>query len=952
MSQNKSPIILFTPKYLADGFGFLSFISVIRNGPYTDFEFFRFSELKKKFPVMIEKASAQIALLSDQSLAEYKKALIKALKNVPSGQSTDTLIQKKIIRYLNETFLEGVKHWGQVPWYHQIYETGTNKLLKCPCWFLSNSTALKYKVQYTEEKGLQLIQYLALGKEIYLLSDFKRTKFLLEHKHQYFVLKPLDFNTVEWLDDLKIERLAFRPKEFLLQVVWKLEEKGYELDRNDCFQSKEINSIPQAMVLINEISNTFLQFVPCWNYEGIRLEGSWQAKTEVQRQGDLYLVYRNKSEETKLIEKIRSKHSSFLNQFNGRFFIHFDEAKKNNWFFSLYQEWIDQGVEILGLDLLEHFRYSIHKIATELQWKSSNGGYSTIFFRIQFGDELVKNKELQKVILAGQKNILLQDTSIGILTDEWLERYSLIIKHSRIEEEELVVSNWLLQTLDKELSDAIKGNIIPAQWLEKWLHWQKEDREIYVLPSVIRATLRPYQHKGFEWMCLLSEIESGACLSDDMGLGKTVQTISFLAWLVERYPSFKFLIACPASLIYNWKAEFEKFAPSFSVRLYKGGLQDLESFFASNEQILISTFGMVRSQIELLEIHTWGGVVVDESHNIKNPTALITRAVHRLKTKHRVALSGTPVMNNTFDLYSQLEFLVPGLLGSQEFFRREYANPIDKDGQIEKIQALSKITSPFIMRRTKKQVAKDLPEKIESILWCEMEDQQRALYEETKGLIRDSIFLNIKTEGLGRSKIGILAGITKLKQICCSPVLMKEHQEHIHYESIKLDILTDELENQLMGNKVLVFSQFKEMLHLIARQLRKSGIPHYQFDGDTPVIERQEMVNAFNEEQNDTRVFLISLKAGNTGLNLTAADYIFLIDPWWNRAVEQQAIDRTHRIGQTKHVFAYRMLCKNTIEERIHQLQEKKQWISDELIQAEEGFVKNLSEADVEYLFS
>lgn len=309
-------------------------------------------------------------------------------------------------------------------------------------------------------------------------------------------------------------------------------------------------------------------------------------------------------------------------------------------------------------------------------------------------------------------------------------------------------------------------------------------------------------------------------------------------------------------------------------------------------------------------------------------------------------------MNNTFDLYAQLEFLVPGLLGSQEFFRREYANPIDKDGSQEKIQVLSKITAPFIMRRTKKQVAADLPDKTESIMWCEMEDPQRALYEEVKDSIRDNIFLNIKSEGLGKSKMGILAGILRLRQICCSPHLIQELNDRVEQGSIKLTMLLDELENQLTENKVLVFSQFKGMLHLIAKHLRKTGIEYYHFDGDTEISRRQEMVNAFNAEDDTARVFLISLKAGNTGLNLTAADYVFLVDPWWNTAVEQQAIDRTHRIGQTKHVFAYRMVCKNTIEERIVQLQKKKQWISDELIQAEEGFVKNLSEEDVEFLFS
>lgn len=556
------------------------------------------------------------------------------------------------------------------------------------------------------------------------------------------------------------------------------------------------------------------------------------------------------------------------------------------------------------------------------------------------------------MVLAGQKSILLQDNTIGILTEEWRSRYAMLVKHSRVEGSQLTVSDWLLQGDSRILSpeDAKKSNTVEFQ--ARWRHWQESHTELYQLPSRIKATLRPYQRKGFEWMALLSEMKSGACLADDMGLGKTLQTISFLSWLHESHPDLRFLIVCPASLLYNWKAEMEKFAPHLGTRLFKGGINDLAAYFGTRDPVLIAGYGMVRSQIDLLESYSWGGVIIDESHNIKNPTAQITKAIHRLKALHRIALSGTPVMNNTFDLYAQIEFIVPGLLGSPEFFTREYANPIDKDGDQEKIATLSKLTSPFILRRTKKQVAPDLPEKTESVLWCEMEDKQRAVYEETKRSIRDNIFLHIKTDGLAKSKIGILAGIIKLRQICCAPSLLADFEGSPSDDAIKLSVLMDELNNLQTSSMALVFSQFKGMLHLIASSLNLAGIPYYHFDGDTPIAERQVMVNAFQSENDPAKVFLISLKAGNTGLNLTAADYVFLVDPWWNTAIQQQAIDRTHRIGQTNHVFAYKMICTNTIEERIIQLQQKKQWISEELIQAEDGFVKNLSEEDVAFLFS
>jgi SNF2 family DNA or RNA helicase len=259
------------------------------------------------------------------------------------------------------------------------------------------------------------------------------------------------------------------------------------------------------------------------------------------------------------------------------------------------------------------------------------------------------------------------------------------------------------------------------------------------------------------------------------------------------------------------------------------------------------------------------------------------------------------------------------------------------------------MTEPFILRRTKSQVATDLPEKTESVLWCEMGDEQKNIYEQIKNSIRDSIFLDIKQCGIAKSKLNILQGIQKLRQVCAAPQLLKD-DEFDSQESIKIEVLMDEL-TSLKGNKALVFSQFKGMLHLIATKCREKGLSYFHFDGDTPIAMRNELVSKFQEEGNEVRIFLISLKSGNAGLTLTAADYVFLVDPWWNNAVQQQAIDRTHRIGQTKNVFAYKMICKDTIEEKIIALQQKKKVLSDELITEEEGFVKNMTEDDVAYLF-
>jgi non-specific serine/threonine protein kinase len=297
-----------------------------------------------------------------------------------------------------------------------------------------------------------------------------------------------------------------------------------------------------------------------------------------------------------------------------------------------------------------------------------------------------------------------------------------------------------------------------------------------------------------------------------------------------------------------------------------------------------------------------------------------------------------------------MNFLNPGLLGSVEFFRNEFSTPIDKFGEQEQKDHLRKLLYPFILRRTKEQVAKDLPEKTETILFCEMEEEQRKVYEIYRSVYRDKIMGVIEGQGIDRSQLTILQGLMKLRQICDSPAILNEEEKYPNH-SIKLDELAREITENIGEHKALVFSQFLGMLALIKEKLKENNIVFDYFDGSTPPHERERAIQNFQTNEN-CRVFLISLKAGGVGLNLTAADYVYIVDPWWNPAVEQQAIDRTHRIGQTKNIFAYRMICKDTIEDKILQLQERKRVLARELITDDQTFVKSLSKEDVEYLFS
>lgn len=356
----------------------------------------------------------------------------------------------------------------------------------------------------------------------------------------------------------------------------------------------------------------------------------------------------------------------------------------------------------------------------------------------------------------------------------------------------------------------------------------------------------------------------------------------------------------------------------------------------------------MRSDVELLQKYKFNYIILDESQAVKNPDSLTSKAVRLLKAKNRITMTGTPVENNTFDLYSQMEFLNPGFLGGGEFFKSEYANPIDKFQDKEKAAELRKLIYPFMLKRTKEEVAKDLPDKTETILYCEMGKKQRKVYETFREKYRQQIADKMATEGMNKSSFLILEALMKLRQICDSPALLSDDADYGN-ESAKLDEITREIEENASNHKILIFSQFLKMLDLIKAHLEKNNIPYEYLDGQT--TDRADRVNRFQSDQN-CRVFLMSLKAGGVGLNLTEADYVYLIDPWWNPAVEAQAIDRTHRIGQTKKVFAYKMICKDSVEEKILLLQQRKKDLANDLISAEAGFIKKLSQDDIIDLFS
>ncbi|HEX9510970.1 MAG TPA: DEAD/DEAH box helicase [Puia sp.] len=813
-------------------------------------------------------------------------------------------------------------------------------------------------LQFTLEKGDGLVGLrcsVVLNNGAFPLEDFLQVPFFLKSGNEYFLLKKEDHAILQqWKDQWPV--VPEREQASFLAAVVKPLAEIYPVDMGAVIRREVVDLPPQGRVYVSELNENFLLIKPKWLYADMEVEDGEEEETRVETEDTVFVILRKKEEEKALVEAIRALHGKFGGQGNGYFYLNFKEALEKSWFLNFYNKMQQLDIPVLGMNRLRKFKYNTYTPQFEIV-AGKGIDWFDLTIRVSYGEQVVPLHELRKAILGKQDHILLGDGSLGMLPKEWIEKYGLLMRMGQMKEGELKLPaiHWtLLEELGASSSDGAAG----SGALQKELGEKKERLKTiatakeWPVPLAVQARLRDYQLGGFQWMCLLDELGWGGCLADDMGLGKTLQTLSFLQYLVESYPDETHLVVCPTSLLYNWEGELKKFVPGLAYHIHYGADREFDEAAFRQARVIITSYGMVRSDIRHFSRWKFGYVILDESQAIKNPSSQVRKAVQLLQARNRLALSGTPVQNNTFDLFAQMDFLNPGMLGSSDFFRVEFATPIDKNGDKEAAARLRKLVYPFILRRTKEQVAGDLPDKTEMILWCEMGAEQRKIYNSFKEHYRDSILDRIAEEGVGKSSIYILEGLTKLRQICDSPAILREPTGGPYPNaSTKLEELIREIEENTGHHKALVFSQFTSMLGLIREALQQKGIPYLYLDGSMPAEARKKSVQQFQEDET-TRVFLISLKAGGVGLTLTAADYVYLVDPWWNPAAEQQAIDRSHRIGQVKKVFAYRMICKDTVEEKILQLQEKKKSLAADLVADETGFVKKLTQEDVAYLFS
>ena len=713
---------------------------------------------------------------------------------------------------------------------------------------------------------------------------------------------------------------------------------------------KEVKSGEPEVKLQLQEKGDYLVFQPIFTYKGFETKAADRDNIIIPDGDKILIVKRNTEAEEAFLKKLESLHSLFARpNENTSLVLKGADVLRNNWFFLFVDAMKDMKVPVYGFEALRNFRFNTARPNTHIH-VSSGLDWFDAKVEIEFGDQRVGIDDIKKALVNKQSFVQLHDGTLGILPDEWLKRYSLLFKVGDGRSNQLRLSKYHMSVID-ELYENRDETELSFELDEKF----ERLREFKNIPEIaapvdLQPILRPYQTSGYQWLNYLNDVGWGGILADDMGLGKTVQALSMLHHYKETNGSLKAIVVCPTTLIYNWKNEVEKFTPSLGWHIHHGSMRSRSAEDLQKNNIVITTYGTLRSDIQMLLKINFDYVILDESQAIKNPSSKVTRAACLLNAKNRLCMSGTPLQNNTFDIFAQMNFLNPGLLGNMEFFRNEFATPIDKFGEQEQKEHLRKLLYPFILRRTKEQVAKDLPEKTETILFCEMEKEQRKIYDAYRNSYRDKILGTIDEQGIDKSQLTILQGLMKLRQICDSPAILNEEEKYPNH-SIKLDELAREIAENIGDHKALIFSQFLGMLALIKGKLKEQEVSFEYFDGSTSAPDREKAIQNF-QNNDECRVFLISLKAGGVGLNLTAADYVYIVDPWWNPAVEQQAIDRTHRIGQTKNIFAYRMICIDTIEDKILQLQERKRKLASELITDDSSFVKALTKSDVEYLFS
>lgn len=774
---------------------------------------------------------------------------------------------------------------------------------------------------YWQGDTLSLVDNLAIIRVINFFAENKHELFI--HTSQFAQFQEEFLNKLEQSISVKYEYVKEAPARLV--------------------KKQSLDAITEYMIYLGE-SEDYITITPVVAYGETEVSALSRRSIFAENPaGGLYSIERREVLEQRFIRTIREQHSLFEDQHETDFFyLHKQEFLESGWFLDAFEQWRKNEYSILGFNQLRDNRMNAHKMSVQTSVNSGIDWFE-IHAKVSFGDQVASLKEVQKAVVNKTRYVKLGNGTLGIMPAEWIDKFGSYFRSGTIKDDFIKTHHANFQMID----DLFEKEILSEEVILKLEDYQEKLSDFESIaktkvPQKLNATLRDYQKEGLNWLNFLDEFGFGGCLADDMGLGKTIQMIAYLLHQLEKGRTDANLVVVPTSLLFNWQLELDKFAPHLKRMVVYGADRKTKTIDFSKYDIVITSYGTMLSDIEYLKEYRFNCIILDESQAIKNPSSKRYKAARLLQARQRLVMTGTPLENNTFDLYAQLSFALPGLFGSAQRFKDEYSTPIDKFKETKRAKELQHKIHPFILRRTKTQVAKELPEKTEIVLHCEMGLEQKRVYEAYKREFQ--LYLNKQEpDSLNRNSLHVLQGLMKLRQICNSPALLSD-DEYYGDESAKLTVLMEQI-NTLKGNhKILVFSQFVGMLELVRSALEKENVDYAYLTGQTK--KREEQVENFQNDEK-VRVFLISLKAGGTGLNLTKAEYVFLIDPWWNPAVENQAIDRAHRIGQENKVVAVRLITPGTIEEKIVELQSRKKELVQDLVYTDTNILKQLTREDL-----
>ncbi len=808
-------------------------------------------------------------------------------------------------------------------------------------------------------------------------------RLLLENKLYFFKPEP------EGIDGKKIRPFLIKehiiiPKTaekkyfetFVLKAIerYKVHAKGFKII--------EKSIIPKPVLIVEKDWKDKFNLLLKFDYEGNTISTNYKKSSFVKAiiKVDNYIyekIYRDfnfekdKSDFLQSIGLINIAENSYKIPEN-------DDVTKGD---TALLQWLNQFGSVLkenDFDVQQKFfnkKYFIEKAWIDFKVDDRNDWFDVKAI-VNFGGFSFPFTQLRNHIINNNNEFVLPNGEIAIIPEEWFSKYQDFLLFSKPDGEVFSLKKHHFQLLSNNIEDIDKDLV---KKMNKLTHQE------FKLSPKVKAKLRPYQKQGFDWVVSLHENHFGACLADDMGLGKTLQTLAVIRRGIDSVSEkekirknknnpaqlnlFETVVAktelvnsetkeqtqagiivMPTSLIHNWVNEIEKFTPDIKTYVYSGTRRNKNINKFSDYDLILTSYGIVRNDIELLKEYDFRFLFLDESQAIKNPLSKTYKAVIEIKANNKLVLTGTPIENTLTDLWAQMNFINPGLLGTLNFFKEEFVDPIEKyqDAILkeEKQEKLQKVIRPFFLRRTKEEVASDLPDLTETIHYCAMREEQYRIYEEEKSRIRNVLIDSFgKKKSVSEKNMLIIQALTKLRQLANHTQLIDEKDEN---PSGKFDEVIRMLESLIAENhKVLIFSTFVKHLNIFANYFNKNEWKYSMLTGKT--TNREKVINEFQSDE-ENRLFLISLKAGGSGLNLTAADYVFILDPWWNPASERQAIARAHRIGQHKKVMAYRFITEGSIEEKILKFQEKKQELADVFINKNSSFTK-LSENDILALF-